>query len=43
MIFRMIAATKSRVSRLETVVSNITLAKLIERIMQVGSFLFSHA
>ena len=31
----MVEATKARVNRLETVVSNISLAKLIERVMQV--------
>ena len=34
----MVEATKARVNRLETVVSNISLAKLIERIMQVEFF-----
>ena len=32
---RFITDTKARVNRLETVISNISLAKLIERIMQV--------
>ena len=32
---RLVAAVKARVARLEIVVSNISLAKLIERIMQV--------
>jgi hypothetical protein len=35
-VFRLVSATKARVARLETVVSNISLAKLIERVMQVG-------
>ncbi len=37
---RLVAAVKARVARLEIVVSNISLAKLIERIMQVHRPLF---
>ena len=34
-VSRLVSAVKARVARLETVVSNISLAKLIERVMQV--------
>jgi hypothetical protein len=35
MLLRSVAAIKARVSRLELVISNVSLAKLIDRIMQV--------
>ena len=40
-VSRLVSATKARVARLETVVSNISLAKLIERVMQVRVMMHS--